>query len=182
MRHPFLSNSSALLLPQRVRMTNSVSRTLSCLSLALCSLGFILASSTSQARDRWTAEQAQQWQEKMPWLVGCNYLPSSAINQLEMWQAETFDPATIDRELGWARSLGFTSVRVFLHDLVWQQDGDAYFKRIDQFLAIADKHKIGVMMVIFDGVWDPSPKLGPQRAPKPVCITAAGYRVRARKF
>ncbi len=65
-------------------------------------------------------------------VVGCNYLPSSAINQLEMWQADSFDPETIDRELGWASSLGFTSVRVFLHDLVWQQDGDEYFKRIDQ--------------------------------------------------
>ncbi len=84
-----------------------------------------------------------------------------------MWQADTFDPETIDRELSWASSLGFTSVRVFLHDLVWQQDGDEYLKRIDQFLGIADKHKIGVMMVIFDGVWDPSPKLGTQRAPKP---------------
>ena len=36
------------------------------------------------------------------WLVGSNYIPTDAINQLEMWQADTFNPAQIDKELGWA--------------------------------------------------------------------------------
>jgi hypothetical protein len=103
----------------------------------------------------------------MPWLAGCNYVPSTAINELEMWQAETWDPKTIDRELGWAQDLGFTSMRVFLHDLAWKQDPKGFLKRMDQFLAIADKHKIGIMFVLFDGVWDPFPKAGPQRTPKP---------------
>jgi len=120
-----------------------------------------------QARDRWTPEQAHAWSAKQPWLVGCNYIPSNAINQLEMWQADTFDPATNDRELGWAASLGFTSVRVFLHNLLWQQDREGFLKRLDQFLAIADRHRIGVMLVPLDGVWDPQSALGRQRAPKP---------------
>ncbi len=119
------------------------------------------------AAERWSPERAEKWSATQPWLVGCNYLPSSAVNQLEMWQADTFDPETIDRELGWAEEIGFTSVRVFLHDLVWKQDSEGFFKRVDQFLEIADKHNIGVMMVIFDGVWDPNPKLGTQRAPTP---------------
>jgi hypothetical protein len=84
-----------------------------------------------------------------------------------MWQADTFDPATIDRELGWAEDLGFTSMRVFLHHLLWDRDRDGFLKRMDQFLAIAEKHKIGVMFVLLDAVWDPYPKLGKQRAPKP---------------
>ncbi len=117
--------------------------------------------------ERWSVDRARQWGEQMPWLVGCNYLPSSAINQLEMWQAETFDVATIDRELGWAEDLGFTSVRVFLHDIAWEQDPEGFFARVDKFLEIADRHHIGVMMVIFDGVWDPDPAAGPQRAPTP---------------
>jgi len=121
----------------------------------------------SQPRGRWTVEQANAWYAKEPWLVGCNFTPSSAINQLETWQAETWDPATIDRELGWAQQLGFTSVRVFLHDLLWEQDHEGFLKRMDEFLAIADKHHIGVMFVLFDGVWDPSPKLGKQRDPRP---------------
>ncbi len=116
---------------------------------------------------RWTEERASAWQAEHPWLVGCNFNPSTAINQLEMWQKDSFDPATIDRELGWAADLGFTSIRVFLHDLLWTQDPDGFLVRMDQFLAIAEKHKIGVMFVLFDGVWDPAPKLGEQRAPRP---------------
>ncbi len=121
----------------------------------------------SEPRGQWTPQQAQHWQAKQPWLVGCNFTPSSAINQLEMWQADTWDPVTIDRELGWAQDLGFTSIRVFLHDLLWDQDRDGFLNRLDQFLAIADKHGIGVMFVIFDGVWDPFPRAGKQRAPVP---------------
>src|SRR4051794_21156548 len=119
------------------------------------------------ATRQWTPEQAQEWYEKQPWLVGCNFAPSTAINQLEMWQPETFDLKTIDRELGWAESLGFTSVRVFLHHLLWEQDPEGFTNRIDQFLKVADKHHIGVMFVVFHAVWDPFPKLGPQKAPVP---------------
>ena len=115
----------------------------------------------------WTPAEAQAWQSSQPWLVGCNFMPSTAINHLEMWQTDTWDPATIDRELGWAANLGFTSIRVFLHDLLWQQDKKGFLERMDQFLALAAKHRIGVMFVLFDGVWDPFPKLGKQREPRP---------------
>ncbi len=121
---------------------------------------------TPQGRP-WPAPAAQAWQNSHPWLVGCNFIPSSAINQLEMWQAETWDPTTIDRELGWAADLGFTSVRVFLHDLPWQQDQQGFLKRMERFLELAHNHKIGVMFVLFDGVWDPFPKAGKQREPRP---------------
>jgi len=135
------------------------------LVLSLC-LGFFVPS-TASGRDRWTEKQANQWYAKQPWLVGCNFSPSTSINQLEMWQKETFDPETIDRELGWAEEIGFNSVRVYLHNLLWDQDRDGFLKRFDQFLEIADKHGIGVMVVPLDGVWDPNPKLGKQRDPRP---------------
>jgi hypothetical protein len=115
----------------------------------------------------WPVEKANAWYTAQPWLVGCNFNPSTAINQLEMWQADTFDLATIDRELSWAEDLGFTSVRVFLHNLLWKQDRDGFLDRMDQFLAIAEKHHIGVMFVLLDAVWDPFPKSGKQRPPKP---------------
>ncbi len=118
-------------------------------------------------RAQWTPEQANAWYAQKPWLVGCNFTPSTAINQLEMWQAETWDPKTIDRELGWAQELGFTSVRVFLHDLVWRQDCKGLLKRMEQFLGMANQHHIGVMFVLFDSVWDPFPKAGKQREPYP---------------
>lgn len=119
------------------------------------------------AQTRWTAEKAHAWYAAHSWLVGANFAPSTAINQLEMWQAESFDLATIDRELSWAKQLGMNSMRVFLHDLLWKHDRDGFIKRIDRFLAVADKHGINVMFVLFDGVWDPHPKLGSQRDPKP---------------
>jgi hypothetical protein len=115
----------------------------------------------------WPAAKAEAWAREHPWLVGCNFAPSTAINQLEMWQAGTFDLPTIDRELGWAEGLGFNSVRVFLHHLLWEQDAQRFLSRIDQFLAAADRHKVGVMFVLLDSVWDPFPHLGKQHAPRP---------------
>ena len=138
------------------------------LALLLLLAGCSTSSETPVApRGQWTPEQAQAWHAKQPWLVGCNFSPSTAINQLEMWQADTWDPATIDRELGWAHDLGFTSVRVFLHDLVWKHDRQGLLQRMEQFLQLADRHQIGVMFVLFDGVWDPFPKYGKQREPRP---------------
>jgi hypothetical protein len=116
---------------------------------------------------RWSEQKAHDWYRKQPWLVGSNYNPASAINQLEMWQADTFDPRRIDRELGWAEGLGMNTMRVFLHDLLWQQDPEGLKRRIDTFLSIAARHRIRPMLVLFDSVWDPYPRLGRQRAPRP---------------
>ncbi|HEU5072445.1 MAG TPA: endo-1,4-beta-xylanase [Verrucomicrobiae bacterium] len=129
-------------------------------------LSVTLAALNVPGRDQWTPQQANAWYARQPWLAGCNFGPSTAINQLEMWQADSWDPATIDRELGLAEGLGFTSVRVFLHNLLWQQDSAGLLKRMDQFLSLAQKHHLGVMFVLFDSCWDPFPKLGPQRAPR----------------
>jgi hypothetical protein len=115
---------------------------------------------------RWSTERAQEWFDKHGWMVGCNYVPHNAINQLEMWQAETFDPFLIDKELGWAAGLGFNTVRVFLHHLLWEQDATGFLERIDLFLSIAEKHGIKTMPVLFDAVWDPHPKLGKQPEPR----------------
>ncbi len=116
---------------------------------------------------RWSIEKANEWYARQPWLVGCNFIPSSAINQLEMWQAETFDPATIDRELGWAASIGFNTVRTFLHDLAWEADSNGFKQRIDCFLDIASRHGIRPMLVIFDDCWNCNPQIGQQPTPKP---------------
>ncbi len=102
-----------------------------------------------------------------PYPLGANFLPKNAINQLEMWQAPTFDPKEIDLELGWAQSIGMTTMRVFLHDMLWQQDSAGFLKRIDEFLAISQRHGIAPVFVLFDSCWDPDPKLGPQHPPIP---------------
>lgn len=117
--------------------------------------------------ERWSTEKANEWAEAIPWLVGTNFIPSTAINQLEMWQAESFDPETIDRELGWASYIGMNTMRVFLHNLLWEQDSEGLIERIDQYLEISTRHGIQTMLVLFDGVWDPDPALGTQRDPYP---------------
>lgn len=128
---------------------------------------FVLACFPVFAQQKWTAQQANDWYKDQPWFVGANYVPYNAINELEMWQAETFDLARIDKELGWAADMGMNTMRVFLHDLLWQQDAEGFKKRLDQFLAVCEKHNIRPMLVLFDSVWDPNPKLGKQRDPKP---------------
>jgi len=115
----------------------------------------------------WSVQRANAWYATQPWPVGSNFIPSTAINELEMWQADTFDLPTIDRELGWAQSLGMNSMRVFLHNLLWEQDSAGFLMRMNKFLEVADKHHIRVMFVLLDSVWDPLPHLGKQREPRP---------------
>ena len=140
----------------------------SCLALAFAV--FVIgapAHAKASSPARWSQAQANAWYAQQPWLVGSNYVPSNAINELEMWQAATFDPQRIDQELGWAQGLGMNTMRVFLHDLLWQQDAPGFKQRIDVFLSIAARHHIRPMFVLFDSCWDPDPKLGPQHPPTP---------------
>jgi len=115
----------------------------------------------------WPIGKTKEWITNQPWLLGCNFIPSTAINQLEMWQANTFDPKTIDRELGWAAEIGFNTVRTYLHDLVWKANAEGFKNRIERFLSIADQHGIRPMLVIFDDCWNKDPCIGNQPTPKP---------------
>ena len=119
------------------------------------------------AGERWPVEKAQAWYAQQPWLVGCDFIPSTAINQLEMWQADTFDPDTIDKELGWAEGIGLNVVRVYLHDLAYAQDPAGFLERMDRFLEIAQRHGIRALFVIFDDCWLADPKPGKQPEPWP---------------
>ena len=137
------------------------------LALVLPLLAAVAAPVFAQQQQRWSEEKANAWYAKQPLPVGSNYIPDDAINQLEMWQAATFDPKEIDRELGWAQGLGMNTMRVFLHDLLWEQDPDGFKQRINTFLEIAARHHIRPIFVLFDSCWDPNPKLGPQHPPIP---------------
>jgi hypothetical protein len=129
---------------------------------------FLAVSFASAAHaQQWSVEQANEWYAKQAWPLGSNFIPSTAVNELEMWQADTFDLPTIDRELGWAQGLGMNSMRVFLHNIPWQEDSQGFLHRIDQFLDVADKHHIRITFVLLDSVWDPNPKPGKQPDPIP---------------
>jgi hypothetical protein len=137
-------------------------------SLLLFSASFIYAQQkVSDASNIWTAEKANAWYAQHKWINGSDFIPSTAINQLEMWQADTFDPATIDRELGYAEGIGFNAMRVFLHSVVWKEDSKGFKERINKYLEIADKHHIQTIFVFFDDCWNPDPKPGKQPEAKP---------------
>jgi hypothetical protein len=133
----------------------------------ICALAFLSIGLLKAQDARWTEDQANQWYQKQPWLVGANFVPSDAINELEMWQADTFDAKEIDREFGWAEGLGMNTMRVFLHNLLWEQDAADFQRHLDEFLTIAQKHHIRPVFVLFDSCWDPFPKPGPQHPPIP---------------
>ncbi|MDR1881332.1 MAG: glycoside hydrolase family 5 protein [Prevotella sp.] len=121
----------------------------------------------STVREVWTKEQANEWYKQWGWFRGCNFIPSTAVNQLEMWQAETFDPATIDKELGWAEDIGMNCMRVYLHHVAWETDKAGFKKRMNAYLDIAGKHHISTIFVIFDDCWNPIYKAGKQPEPQP---------------
>ena len=131
-------------------------------SMVITVSGFLPAQTS-----RWSDEKARTWYEQQTWLVGSNYIPEDAINELEMWQEPTFNTAQIEKEFGWAESIGMNTMRVFLHDLVWQENPTAFKKRMDQFLQISSRHHIKPLFVLFDSCWDPNPKLGVQHPPIP---------------
>jgi hypothetical protein len=138
------------------------------ITVSLLLAALLFAQEPGQAgHERWTTGAANTWYAHEPWLVGSNYIPSYAANELEMWQAATFNPKRIDTELGWAQGLGMTTMRVFLHDLLWQQDSEGFKQRLDTFLRICHKHHIKPLLVLFDSCWDPNPRLGPQPDPTP---------------
>ena len=127
----------------------------------------LVAQRSEGASARWSAQQANDWYAKQPWLVGANFIPSDAINELEMFQAATFNPKLIDKELGMAEGIGMNTMRVFLQDQLWQQDAKGFTGRLEVFLGIAAKHHIKPLLVLFDSCWETNPHLGPQHPPIP---------------
>jgi len=137
-------------------------------SIAVVTLSLLFASrGWAQQDSRWSEQKANDWYARQAWLVGANFIPSNAINELAMFQAATFDPAINDRELGLAESIGMNTVRVFLQDQLWKQDPDGFKQRLDTFLGIAARHHIRPLLVLFDSCWETNPHLGPQHPPIP---------------
>ena len=156
-------------MPTRLTVANILGRSLNAKLAIAFTLTLIqpIGALGQSATGRWTEQKANDWYARQPWLVGADYIPSDAINEFEMFQAATFNPSLNDKELGLAESIGMNTVRVFLQDQLWQQDPDGFKKRIDTFLAIAAKHHIKPLLVLFDSCWETDPHLGPQHPPIP---------------
>jgi len=142
-----------------------IKRSILTLALAAATLTGVQAQS-KQVGQVWSPAKAKAWYAKYKWISGSDYITSTAVNQLEMWQANTFDPKTIDKELGWAESIGFNTMRVFLHSVAYGADPAGFKKRMNEYLAISSKHHIMTLFVFFDDCWNPNPKPGKQPEPK----------------
>lgn len=127
----------------------------------------LFAGQLSAQTAKWTEKKANEWYATLPWMVGANFTPAYAINQLEFWQSDTFNPTAIDKELGLAESIGLSTLRVYLHDLAWKEDTKGFKKNINTFLGIAAKHHIKPLFVFFDDCWNADGAIGKQPAPKP---------------
>ena len=98
---------------------------------------------------RWTPEEAWQWWDARPWIMGINYVPSCTPG-LSIWQPDTREDAlkVVRPELDLLQELGFNSVRMFIGMNWWVLDGDAHLDFLDEFLDELKKRGIGMMPVI----------------------------------
>lgn len=146
-------------------------KSLKLLIVLLCTtfsfIGCCRQQSSENVYKPWTKERAWEWYKTHPYRAGCNFQPSSAINQIEMWQTESWDPETIDRELGWAEELGFNVMRVYLSSVVWKHEPEAFKHHIDEYLTISERHGIKTLFVFFDDCWNPESAIGKQPDPRP---------------
>ena len=125
---------------------------------------------------RWSRERVAAWYDALPWLVGFNYLPRTAVNWTEMWQAGSFDLTTIEQELGWAEAIGLNAIRTNLPHIVWIHDPDGLLARLDAFLAAASAHGMRTMLCLFDdcAFSGREPYPGPQDPPVPGIHNSGG--------
>ncbi len=135
-------------------------------TLSLILLLLVTFTASAQRAERWSVEKANNWWSNNGWVSGCNYIPADAINQIEMWHSSTFNPAQIDKELGWAEGMGFTAMRVYLSSLVWQDEPKTFKKNMNKYLEIAAKHNIKTIFVFFDDCWREESQIGVQPAPQ----------------
>ena len=133
------------------------------------SLSVVVPASAIAGGGKMRRPDAWDWYRRQGTLRGVNYLPRTAVNSIEMWQAETFDPQTIDQELGWAEDVKLSSLRVFLPYVVWKDDAKGLKKRMDKFLELAHKHALSTVFVLFDDkqAEGMEPHAGPQPEPVP---------------
>jgi hypothetical protein len=119
--------------------------------------------------ERWTPDRTWAWYENMGVVKGVNYIPRNAVNSTEMWMEDSFDPGVMDEELGWAQDAGYTTLRVQLQYAVWKDDPEGFMDRLNQFVDLAEDHKMQVVPVLFDdrNFAEKAPSVGPQPDPIP---------------
>ena len=82
-------------------------------------------------------------------LVGTNYTPAYAVNQVQFWH--DFRPDVVEKELAAAQAhFGISSLRVYLHNINFDEEKDLFLSNLEKFLKICEKHGIKPGFVFFD--------------------------------
>ncbi|HEY8645352.1 MAG TPA: hypothetical protein VIL77_05675 [Gaiellaceae bacterium] len=88
----------------------------------------------------------------IPWseIRGFNYQPSYSSSDIESWQL--FDPVTIDRELERGKRYfpNMNAIRIWHSWAAFSRGPEQYAEKFEQELAIADKHGLVCMPVLFN--------------------------------
>ncbi len=83
-------------------------------------------------------------------LIGSNYTAAYAVNQVQFWH--DFRPKVVDKELAAARKyFGISTLRVYLHNINFDEEKKVFLANLEKFLTICDKHGIKPGFVFFDG-------------------------------
>lgn len=122
----------------------------------------------SHARKIWSEQQSWDWfNAQIPYIAGAEFTVSSAGNQLEMWQNDTFDAGLIDKELALTQQMGFNVQRIFLHEIPYFVDPQGFINRLNITLGVLDKYGSKAMFVLFAYGPIGDPKAGKQPRPIP---------------
>ncbi len=101
---------------------------------------------------QWTKERIWEWYDARPWIRGCNYMPSDAISNIDMWQGLHFEERfeTAKAELRLAADTGFNAIRIFLSYIVWKEEHDSFMERFERFLTLMDSFGIQAVVCLGD--------------------------------
>lgn len=99
---------------------------------------------------RWTENEIKAWYDALPWLRGCNFLPSNCVNRLDMWQSYKRNEhlETADRELALCNETGFNTVRLWLNFDVYYKEPEEFMNTLESYISLSAKHNQAVMIVL----------------------------------
>ena len=99
---------------------------------------------------RWTEREAWEWQEKVGWLRGCNFIGSDCANRIDMWQSSgnAAHMQTAEREIALCRDMGFNTVRVIVEYDVWLQERESFLKVLESYISLFAKYNQKVMITL----------------------------------
>ena len=99
--------------------------------------------------EKWSKEKAWEWYNSRPWIRGFNGYPSNCVNRVAFWQSYNHENVAkqIEYEFELAKKTGFNAVRTIIMLEIWLYEHDSFMKNLEEYITLAHKYDIGVMLV-----------------------------------